>query len=90
MKISSKNLENEKMRQMIHYSMPLIGSGLAFWGLTTLDKVLLRSLSGFEELGIYALAVSFAAAGLILQSIFLQFGPLLFTSGQRKVLMKIK
>lgn len=63
-------IDKAKQLQMIRYSMPLIGSGVAFWGLTTMDKIFLRSLSSFEQLGIYSVAVSFAGAALVFQAIF--------------------
>lgn len=63
-------IDKTKQNQMIRYAIPLIGSGVAFWGLTTMDKVFLRSLSTFEELGIYSIAVSFAGAALVFQTIF--------------------
>ena len=50
--------------------MPLILGGLAFLGLTATDKVLLKELSDFEQLGLYSVAVSFAAAATIFQRIF--------------------
>lgn len=64
------SIDKAKQNQMIRYAIPLIGSGVAFWGLTAMDKVFLRSLSTFEELGIYSVAVSFAGAALVFQAIF--------------------
>ncbi|MBE0472076.1 MAG: oligosaccharide flippase family protein [Methyloprofundus sp.] len=64
------SIDKTKQSQMIRYAIPLIGSGLAFWGLTTMDKFFLRTLSGFEELGVYAVAVTFAGAALVFQAIF--------------------
>lgn len=64
------SIDKVKQSQMIRYSFPLIGSGLAFWGLTTMDKLFLRRLSSFEELGIYSISVSFAGAALVFQAIF--------------------
>ena len=66
----SATIDKAKQSQMIRYAIPLIGSGLAFWGLTAMDKVFLRSLSSFEELGVYSVAVSFAGAALVFQAIF--------------------
>lgn len=43
---------------------------MAFWGLTATDKILLKELSDFEQLGLYSVAVSFAAAATIFQSVF--------------------
>jgi O-antigen/teichoic acid export membrane protein len=66
----TSSIDKTKLKQMIRYAIPLIGSGLAFWGLTTMDKVFLRSLSTFEELGVFSIAVSFAGAALVFQAIF--------------------
>ena len=59
-----------KLKAMLRFGAPLIMGGVAFWGLTTMDKLFLRSLSTFEELGIYSVATSFAAAAIVFQSIF--------------------
>ena len=64
------SIDKAKQNQMIRYAIPLIGSGVAFWGLTAMDKVFLRNLSTFEELGVYSVAVSFAGAALVFQAIF--------------------
>lgn len=66
----SQKVDKEKLKAMLHFGAPLIIGGVAFWGLTAMDKIFLRSLSTFEELGIYSVASSFAAAAVILQSIF--------------------
>lgn len=63
-------VDRTKQLQMIRYAIPLIGSGVAFWGLTAMDKIFLRSLSTFEELGIYSISVSFAGVALVFQAIF--------------------
>lgn len=58
------------LKELIRFGMPLIFGGLAFWGLTATDKILLKKLSDFEQLGLYSVAVSFAAAATIFQSVF--------------------
>ena len=58
------------LKELLKFGTPLILGGLAFWGLTATDKVLLKELSDFEQLGLYSVAVSFAAAATIFQSIF--------------------
>ena len=63
-------LDLNQLKGMLRFGMPLILGGLAFWGLTAVDKIFLRSMSGFRELGIYSVAVSFAGAASILQSVF--------------------
>lgn len=63
-------LDINQLKNMLRFGLPLILGGLAFWGLTVTDKVFLRTLASFEELGVYSVAVSFAAAATILQSVF--------------------
>lgn len=63
-------LDVAEIKSMLRFGLPLILGGMAFWGLTAIDKVFLRTLATFEELGVYSVAVSFAAAATILQSVF--------------------
>lgn len=56
--------------KMLRFGFPLILGGIAYWGLTAIDKLFLRKLASFEELGVYSVAVSFAGAATILQSVF--------------------
>ncbi|MBD3655376.1 lipopolysaccharide biosynthesis protein [Marinobacter sp.] len=60
----------DELKSMLRFGLPLILGGLAFWGLTAIDKVFLRSMATFEELGVYSVSVSVAAAASILQSVF--------------------
>lgn len=59
-----------QLKSMLRFGMPLIMGGIAYWGLTAMDKLFLRNLSTFDELGIYSVASSFAAAAIIFQSVF--------------------
>lgn len=63
-------IDINKLREVLRYGLPLIVGGVAYWGLTSIDKVLLRSLSTFGQLGIYSVAVSFAAIATIFQTVF--------------------
>ncbi len=63
-------LDVDQLKNMLRFGLPLIFGGLAFWGLTAIDKVFLRTLASFEELGVYSVSVSFAAAATVLQSVF--------------------
>lgn len=63
-------IDKVKQKKMIQFGIPLIGGGVAFWGLTATDKLFLRGLSSFEELGIYSVSISFAGAALVFQAIF--------------------
>lgn len=65
-----KTLELDKLRRMLAYCLPMLLSGVAYWGLTAVDKIFVRSFSTFGELGMYSVAVSFAALATIFQNVF--------------------
>ncbi|MBL4630817.1 MAG: oligosaccharide flippase family protein [Paraglaciecola sp.] len=65
-----EKIDFKKLQSMLHFGTPLIFGGLAFWGLTAMDKAFLRAVSTFDELAQYSVAVSFAAAAVIFQSVF--------------------
>lgn len=62
------NVDN--LRRLIRYGFPLILGGVAFWGLMAIDRLFLRYYSSFDQLGIYSVSVSFAAAATIFQTVF--------------------
>jgi len=57
-------------KEMLVFSVPLLVGGVLYWATTSADKVFLRIFSSFHELGVYSVALSFAAGATILQSIF--------------------
>lgn len=63
-------LDRQQLRSLLKFGLPLIFSGLAYWGLIATSSFALRSLSTFAELGIYSVAMSFAGVATIFQSIF--------------------
>jgi len=65
-----QGVDLEKLKAMLGFGAPLVVGGIAFWGMTAIDKVFLRNLSTFEELGVYSVATSFAAAAIVFQSVF--------------------
>ncbi|OEE77715.1 lipopolysaccharide biosynthesis protein [Vibrio genomosp. F6] len=65
-----ERLVYSEVRELLMFGFPLIFGGVAFWGLTALDRVFLKYYSTYEELALYSVSVSFAAAGSIIQSIF--------------------
>lgn len=63
-------IDHIQLKSMLYFGMPLIVGGFAYWGLTSMDRLFLRSMSTFEQLGIYSVASSFAGAAIIFQSVF--------------------
>ncbi|MFC0229290.1 lipopolysaccharide biosynthesis protein [Serratia aquatilis] len=66
----SSRVDYHKSKEMIRFGFPLILGSLAFWGVTAMDRMFLRSLSTFEQLAVFSVAVSFASAATIIQTIF--------------------
>lgn len=59
-----------KLLEMLKFGAPLIVGGVAYWGLSSIDKVFLRSFVGYEELAVYSVAMSFAGVAILLQNVF--------------------
>lgn len=66
----SKTIYKDELRPLIHFGLPLVVGGLAAWGLKVIDKFFLRSMSTFEELGLYSVAISLAGAATIFSGVF--------------------
>ncbi|HBC3489958.1 oligosaccharide flippase family protein [Vibrio alginolyticus] len=62
--------DSTKFKEMLSFGLPLVLGAFAYWGLTAADKLMLRALSTYKELGLYSVAISFASAATILQSVF--------------------
>lgn len=67
------------LQQLVNFGLPLIIAGLASWGLNVMDRLFLRSMSTYTELGIYSITMSIAGAATILSSIFnIIWSPMVF------------
>ncbi|MDC7493459.1 oligosaccharide flippase family protein [Acinetobacter baumannii] len=60
----------EQFKLSLAFGMPLVISGLASWGLNVMDRLFLRSLSTYTELGVYSVAMSIAAVATLFSGIF--------------------
>lgn len=58
------------LKELLKFSLPLVFGGMAYWGLTTIDRLFLSSLSGFEELGVYAVSVTLASSVAVVSMVF--------------------
>ncbi|MFQ1757305.1 lipopolysaccharide biosynthesis protein [Aeromonas veronii] len=66
----SCRVDIQQLKRMLRFGFPLILSGIAFWGLTSVDRVMLSRWSNYNELALYSVSISFAAAATIFQSVF--------------------
>lgn len=55
---------------LMKFGSPLIFSSLVYWGLTATTTLSLRFWSTLDELAVFSVAMSFAGAAIVLQSIF--------------------
>lgn len=56
--------------RMLKFGVPLIGGGLAYWGIMMLDRVWIKAFLSLEELGFYSMATSIASSSGLLISLF--------------------
>ena len=66
----SEPIGGAQFAKQLRFGLPLIVSGLSFWAMTSLDKVNLRHYASFHELGLYAVANSFAGVAIAAMGIF--------------------
>lgn len=52
------------------FGLPLVIGGLASWGLNVMDRIFLRNMSTYTELGIYSVAMSIAGVAALFSGIF--------------------
>lgn len=58
------------LKSLLAYGFPLIWGGAAFWGLSAISRVLLKSYGNYSELGLYSVALGIASAASLLQGVF--------------------
>ncbi|EEH69378.1 MULTISPECIES: oligosaccharide flippase family protein [Acinetobacter] len=66
----NENINKKALQPLMLYGYPLALGGIAYWGLTSIDKIMLKTYSSYEQLGLYSVCISFAGAALVIQSIF--------------------
>lgn len=65
-----KKIDYAKLKTMMPFSIPLVFSGLAYWGLTATSTITLGRWSTLAELAIFSVGNSFASVAVVFQSIF--------------------
>lgn len=66
----NSSVDYSLLRRTILFSLPLVVGGISYWALTTIDRFFIRSISGFEELGVFSLAVTIAGSVAVISTIF--------------------
>lgn len=64
------SIDKKQLKPMLLFGVPLIISGLSYWGLTAMNTIFMRNTSTFDQLAIYSVAISFASVGGVFRSIF--------------------
>lgn len=63
-------IDRQQFKSYLSFGMPLLVGGLASWGLNTADRLFLRGMASYSELGIYSVAMSLAGVATIIAGIF--------------------
>lgn len=63
-------IDLKELNKLLVFGLPLVVGGLAAWGLRVVDKLFLRGMSTFSELGVYSVAASIAGVAAIFAGIF--------------------
>ncbi|TPU94815.1 lipopolysaccharide biosynthesis protein [Acinetobacter baumannii] len=60
----------QQFKLSLAFGFPLVIGGLASWGLNVMDRLFLRNMSTYTELGIYSVAMSIAGVATLFSGIF--------------------
>ena len=73
LKLSLKNLDKVLLKRMLAFGLPLVPASLLSWMLTSMDKIMLRTMCDYTELGLYTAAFKIVAILGIIQTCFTLF-----------------
>ena len=68
--LSLKHISRSQLSALLRYALPLIPATLLSWMLTSMDKVMLRSLCSYTDLGLYTAAFKIVSVLGIVQTCF--------------------
>ena len=68
--LSLKHISRSQLSTLLRYALPLIPATLLSWMLTSMDKVMLRSLCSYTDLGLYTAAFKIVSVLGIVQTCF--------------------
>lgn len=64
------DIDIKELNKLLVFGLPLVIGGLAYWGLSVMDRLFLRGMSTYSELGVYSVAMSVAGVAAIFSGIF--------------------
>jgi O-antigen/teichoic acid export membrane protein len=62
--------DRRQAQMMLKFGVPLIVGGMMAWALFAMDRVMLRSLAGYDELAVYSVAASMASGVTLFAGVF--------------------
>lgn len=71
----SMSIDRLLLKRMLKFGIPLMPAAILGWALTSMDKIMLRSLCSYSELGLYSAAYKIVSILGIVQSSFTLFWP---------------
>jgi O-antigen/teichoic acid export membrane protein len=81
----------KKRASLLSFGLPLVASGVAFWGLNYVDRIMLANYSSFSEVGLYSVASSCAGVAILFQQVFSTiWHPLLYKWSARDSIDRLK
>ncbi|MDO5014968.1 MAG: oligosaccharide flippase family protein [Clostridia bacterium] len=69
-RFSNKLIDKELQKKMLKFGVPLVPAFAVGWILTSMDKVMLRTMCTYEELGVYSAAFKIVSVLSVLQACF--------------------
>jgi len=63
-------IDKSILNRMVKFSAPLAVGSFAYWGLTTIDRFMLKSFVGLTEVGVFSIAVTIGSAVSVVSVIF--------------------
>lgn len=72
-RFTKEDFDKELITSMLKFGLPLIPASMIGWALSSMDKVMLRAMCTYSELGLYAAAFKIVTALGIIQTCFTLF-----------------
>lgn len=90
----AKAFSSVRLKELLRFGLPLVPAGVAFWGMTGLNRFMLTFFTNTHEVGLFSVAATVASMlGLFTQSFQQSYAPFAFSilheSNARQVYAKV-